>query len=173
MKHLLRKEGFTIIEVSLVLAIAGIILTMAFIALPALQRQSRDAQRKTDASKFITALKEYQRNNRGALPAKGTENEGVYKADDWSTFYADYLGSSISNPSGGSYSFVVLGDKNGSWPVGYTYEKVKAGTSSSNVDWYVYLSATCENGEPKKSNNARNIAMLVKLETGDVYCINN
>ena len=32
MKHLLRKEGFTIIEVSLVLAIAGIILTMAFIA---------------------------------------------------------------------------------------------------------------------------------------------
>ena len=36
------KKGFTIIEVVLVLAIAGLIFAMVFIALPALQRSQRD-----------------------------------------------------------------------------------------------------------------------------------
>ena len=38
--------GFTIIEVVLVLAIAGLIFLMVFVALPALQRSQRDTQRK-------------------------------------------------------------------------------------------------------------------------------
>ena len=40
-------KGFTIIEVVLVLAIAGLNFLMVFIALPALQRNQRDTQRKT------------------------------------------------------------------------------------------------------------------------------
>lgn len=40
------KKGFTIIEVVLVLAVAGLIFLMVFIALPALQRSQRDSQRK-------------------------------------------------------------------------------------------------------------------------------
>ncbi len=40
------RGGFTIIEVVLVLAIAGLIFLMVFIALPALQRAQRDSQRK-------------------------------------------------------------------------------------------------------------------------------
>ncbi|MBQ1373278.1 prepilin-type N-terminal cleavage/methylation domain-containing protein, partial [Candidatus Saccharibacteria bacterium] len=42
------KKGFTIIEVVLVLAIAGLIFLMVFVALPALQRNQRDTQRKDD-----------------------------------------------------------------------------------------------------------------------------
>ena len=42
-----QKPAFTIIEVVLVLAIAGLIFLMVFIALPALQRNQRDTQRKT------------------------------------------------------------------------------------------------------------------------------
>ena len=38
------KKGFTIIEVVLVLAIAGLIFLMVFLALPALQRSQRDSQ---------------------------------------------------------------------------------------------------------------------------------
>ena len=37
------KKGFTIIEVVLVLAIAGLIFLMVFVALPALQRGQRDS----------------------------------------------------------------------------------------------------------------------------------
>jgi len=54
MKKLTNKEsGFTIIEVVLVLAIAGLIFLVVFLALPALQRSQRDSQRRTDLGRFI------------------------------------------------------------------------------------------------------------------------
>jgi prepilin-type N-terminal cleavage/methylation domain-containing protein len=61
-------KGFTIIEVVLVLAIAGLIFLMVFLALPALQRAQRDTQRKEDISRFMTAVTHYEANNRGAIP---------------------------------------------------------------------------------------------------------
>jgi prepilin-type N-terminal cleavage/methylation domain-containing protein len=61
-------KGFTIIEVVLVLAIAGLIFLMVFLALPALQRAQRDTQRKEDVSRFMTAVTHYEANNRGAIP---------------------------------------------------------------------------------------------------------
>lgn len=48
-------EGFTIIEVVLVLAIAGLIFLMVFLALPALQRSQRDTQRKNDIGRLKAA----------------------------------------------------------------------------------------------------------------------
>ena len=53
-------KGFTIIEVVLVLAIAGLIFLMVFIALPALQRNQRDTRRKNDLSTFASALQNFQ-----------------------------------------------------------------------------------------------------------------
>ena len=49
-------KGFTIIEVVLVLAIAGLIFLMVFIALPALQRGQKDSQREQDLSRVQTAI---------------------------------------------------------------------------------------------------------------------
>ena len=60
--------AFTIIEVVLVLAIAGLIFLMVFIALPALQRNQRDTQRKNDMSRVKTALDNYKSNNKNTLP---------------------------------------------------------------------------------------------------------
>lgn len=57
------KEGFTIIEVVLVLAIAGLIFLMVFVALPALQRSQRDTQRRQDMSRVDTSLGQYQTNH--------------------------------------------------------------------------------------------------------------
>ena len=57
------KEGFTIIEVVLVLAIAGLIFLMVFVALPALQRSQRDTARRNDLSRVDTSLVQYQTNN--------------------------------------------------------------------------------------------------------------
>lgn len=54
------KKGFTIIEVVLVLAIAGLIFAMVFIALPALQRSQRDGARKNDASTVAAAVNNYR-----------------------------------------------------------------------------------------------------------------
>ena len=73
-----KEKGFTIIEVVLVLAIAGLIFLMVFIALPALQRGQRDTQRRQDLSRVLTKINDYQANNRGSLPS------------DWNSFKSQY-----------------------------------------------------------------------------------
>ena len=63
-----KHKGFTIIEVVLVLAIAGLIFLMVFIALPALQRSQRNTQYKNNVVMGASMVRSYQANNRGMLP---------------------------------------------------------------------------------------------------------
>jgi prepilin-type N-terminal cleavage/methylation domain-containing protein len=63
-----KEKGFTIIEVVLVLAIAGLIFLMVFIALPALQRNQRDTARKSDVASVVSGVVAYTGNNRGIFP---------------------------------------------------------------------------------------------------------
>ena len=60
--------GFTIIEVVLVLAIAGLIFLMIFLGLPALQRNQRNTARKQDYSVIASAIQTYKANNKGEFP---------------------------------------------------------------------------------------------------------
>jgi len=64
-----RKDGFTIIEVMIVLAIAGLIMLIVFLAVPALQRTARNTTRKADASAIAAAVASYIDNNGGQLPS--------------------------------------------------------------------------------------------------------
>lgn len=59
--------GFTIIEVALVLAVAGLIFLVVFLALPALQKSQRDKERKTDVGMIVTALQNYYADGGGAI----------------------------------------------------------------------------------------------------------
>ena len=61
-------EGFTIIEVLIVLAIAGLIILIVFLAVPALQRNSRNTGRRNDVSTYLGAVNEFIANNNGRLP---------------------------------------------------------------------------------------------------------
>lgn len=62
-----REEGFTIIEVMIVLAIAGLIMLIVFLAVPALQRNSRNTQRNNDAARVSAAINECTANQNGTL----------------------------------------------------------------------------------------------------------
>lgn len=62
------QKGFTIIEVLIVLAIAGLILLIVFLAVPALQRNSRNTQAKNAAASVLAAVNEYVTNNNGSMP---------------------------------------------------------------------------------------------------------
>ncbi len=144
-----KQKGFTIIEVVLVLAIAGLIFLMVFIALPALQRSQRDTQRKNDLSRAITAVNSYQSNNRGRLPA------------NWSDFKTSYLEASndtFTDPNGTDYSFVT-----GTPP------------SSFNGDGKVYYTtgATCNGESVTTGQGANKVALQMKLEGGGITCENN
>ncbi|HEY1064063.1 MAG TPA: type II secretion system protein [Candidatus Saccharimonadales bacterium] len=63
-----KQEGFTIIEVLIVLAIAGLIMLVVFMAVPALQRNSRNTQRKNDVSSLLGAVNEFTSNSNGSMP---------------------------------------------------------------------------------------------------------
>ncbi|HEV2412430.1 MAG TPA: type II secretion system protein [Candidatus Saccharimonadales bacterium] len=68
MSKLNQQKGFTIIEVVLVLAIAGLIFLIVFLALPDLERARRNTQRKSDLGHIVSALQSYASNNAGAFP---------------------------------------------------------------------------------------------------------
>jgi prepilin-type N-terminal cleavage/methylation domain-containing protein len=70
-----REQGFTIIEVLIVLAIAGLILLIVFLAVPALQRNSRNTQRKNDVSVILGGMSEFASNNNGGLATAWSNNQ--------------------------------------------------------------------------------------------------
>lgn len=68
MKNLKKEqEGFTIIEVLIVLAIAGLIMLIVFLAVPTLQRNSRNTQRNNDASLVAASINECLNNKNGQV----------------------------------------------------------------------------------------------------------
>jgi len=60
-----KPDGFTIIEIIIVLAIAALILLIVFLAVPALQRSARNMRRKRDAATIASARQEYDLNTQG------------------------------------------------------------------------------------------------------------
>ncbi len=89
LKDLKKKtDGFTIIEVLIVLAIAGLILLVVFLAVPSLQRNSRNSQYRGEASKLLGAYQEVQNNKGGAVLAAslsttgGSDAQKVYQASN-------------------------------------------------------------------------------------------
>ena len=60
-------KGFTIIEVLIVLAIAGLIMLVVFLAVPALQRSSRNTQRTADATRLSAAISTCMGNRNGQV----------------------------------------------------------------------------------------------------------
>ncbi len=61
-------KGFTIIEVMIVLAIAGLIILIVFLAVPALQRNGRNTAIKADAGNVSGAVNEFKSNNDSGAP---------------------------------------------------------------------------------------------------------
>lgn len=157
-----KTKGFTIIEVVLVLAIAGLIFLVVFLALPALQRGQRDSQRKTDLGKFMSQVTAYQSNNQGGMP--GTS------AASWNTFIGNYLtvgGASFADPTSGSaYTIPASGGYNGAAPTSPV--TVAAGEIK------VFLNSKCGGTNGVETNTgARNIAAIIYQEQGGYFCQSN
>jgi len=162
MKRTENIKGFTIIEVVLVLAIAGLIFLMVFIALPALQAGQRDTARKSDVSNVASAITSYVGTNRGNFPAKGeTLDAQLGASGEGATKTYSSLSNNIKTVT------VNLGEV-----VGET--KVTDGKIT------VYTGMVCNsavaNGEETitlKKGTARQFATVTKLEggNGSGYCL--
>ena len=154
------KKGFTIIEVVLVLAIAGLIFLMVFIALPALQRGQRDTQRRDDMARVLSQVSQYQANNGGKIP----------NGDSYQRFFKDYLkwgeDGEFNDPDTGNPYDVRF--------VPCTSDadcKIPDNAEVSQV-YYLYH-AHCEGETPKYDKGDRKMAIVTKLEGSGTYCSNN
>lgn len=201
-KQVNTKKGFTIIEVVLVLAIAGLIFLMVFIALPALQRSQRDTQRGNDISRLITALNQYQANNRGAIPSVGDKVDGYLNVDKskvtannsnaWGYFYHNYLVVSSSgesgdfaDPNGHPYGLQIhacSGSSNGDQcakdaSLNISFDNQLVGSTNSatgnQMRIHVFTNATCDGERPVYNTNQRKVAVFYKREGGGTICQTN
>jgi prepilin-type N-terminal cleavage/methylation domain-containing protein len=99
--NLLKKEkGFTLIEIVLVLAIAGLLLVVVFLAVSGAQRSRRDSQRKTDVGRVAAALESYASNHDGAYPSAAQFIDATGSA----TAFPPYL-TGINDPAGAAYTY--------------------------------------------------------------------
>lgn len=71
------QSGFTIVEVMIVLAIAGLVLGIVFIAVPALQRNSRNTGRRADLGNLRAQFDTWTSNNNGKLPDNSAITNGL------------------------------------------------------------------------------------------------
>ncbi len=188
------KKGFTIIEVVLVLAIAGLIFLMVFVALPALQRSQRDTQRRNDLSRVDTSLVQYQTNNQGTNGGSNLPMAGKYEASQSNafpdncrsntacTFLRNYMNSGTSDnvtinafqdPDGWYYGMEImthsesgLTDNGGTW----NYQEKKGNAMDHMI--YVFNGAKC-NGESVTGDSQRHFAIVYRLEGAGTYCIDD
>lgn len=174
-----RFKGFTLIETVLVLAVAGAILVMVFIGVPALTASQRDTVRKDHMLTFINQLKNFQaNNNRGALPViDGTSDEtwvmgsevvfGNNNGNTWADFYGGYLEDSFVDPDGTRYDLFVTR---------CAAEAVGSECTNEGLDeptlhtLYVVRNATCSGINAVYSSNPRGVAVIYKMERSDKYC---
>lgn len=168
------KKGFTIIEVVLVLAIAGLIFLMVFVAYPALRRNQSDTARRNDLSRFISQLAQYKSNNR-KTPQNLTDIvnfvngylDGDVKAASDNTKTEDAKTKSISgfqDPDGEPYMVIA--------PEEYSSQNPMATLTDVNHVIYYYKKARCEGENLKTSPGKNDIAIVYRMENG-IYCQSN
>jgi len=178
------KKGFTIIEVVLVLAIAGLIFLMVFVALPALQRSQRDTARRNDISRVDTSLTQYQTNHQNSsttLPpdsgtwtgAKNFNCAEAGSAKESCEFVRDYMNSGVAgtnkenafmDPDGTYYSLNIStqGTDEFSYPGGDSMDHIV----------YIRTGAKCKD-DKTVADTTRHYAVLYRLEGAGVYCIDD
>lgn len=199
----MKKRGFTIIEVVLVLAIAGLIFLMVFIALPALQRSQRNTRRRQDLARISTAFTQYLSSN-SRLPMS---DDGTTRKFDVS-FVPHYIDENIvdsssrsgfvslepngktkytcpegktcdqfSDPDGSVYNIHFVGDVGSyDFSVSNANDFLNRDNFSEHLI-YVVLSASCNNsgssGYITESVGSNAFALAYILEGRAVYCVDN
>lgn len=157
-----KTKGFTIIEVVLVLAIAGLIFLMVFLALPALQRSQRDTARKDDLSRLVAAATSFRSNNGGTSPF--TFNASGQLSAAPTTLVTGYItngGSTFNDPgSNAAYTFTTGA---------ITVDNDSATTTVGQIAVYTTNTTTACLGAAAAANGVKTVAVIFQ-ENGGSLC---
>jgi prepilin-type N-terminal cleavage/methylation domain-containing protein len=147
-------DGFTIIEVLIVLAIAGLIMLIVFLAVPALQRNAHNTSIKNDVSNVLGAVNEYVNNNNGSTPTTVSISGGTVTVS----------GAAGTNTATGKVGYLTTG----SWSA--TGTMPAAGSAGTIV---VVPGAVCNSTSTDKTTTGatvRNYVALFRLEGDAQEC---
>ena len=103
-----RSEGFTIIEVMIVLAIGGLIMLIVFLAVPSLNRSQRNTNRTNDATRWAAAVTECLANRNNIVGACATTGSTVQGLAQLTTNGATTTGISPNIINASSTSVSIL-----------------------------------------------------------------
>lgn len=166
MKNLIDKKrtsGFTIIEVMIVLAIAGLIMVIVFIAVPQLQRNQRDNARQNVANRVEAEMETFAGNNEGKYPV----DNGALLLNFVGNYYNKLQ---KQNPKTGT-----------DYTIGYATGYGQAPTENQLL---LYRDGKCQGesavqgptgaGTGIGNTNTRSIALRVQLDNASsYYCVDN
>lgn len=177
------QKGFTIIEVLIVLAIAGLIMAIVFFAVPQLQRNSRDNQRQSVANRVSAELTTYSGNNQGTYPFAGsisttlpgtpctTLTTNPFGCNDWLSRYITGKVNTNDPSSSGPMTFNLF------FPSGSPGSVSAANWQLGRALIAVGSSCQGENGYTQATGSAsssRKFAILMPLDRNDTwYCVDN
>ena len=161
-QNLRKKEsGFTIIEVMIVLALAGLIIAAVIVAVPQLQRNQRNAARRDITARIKTEIDSYSANNNGKIPV------AVADITSLQTRYLSGIASNIQDPKTGA-------------AVGVTYYATAVATGAFPAASIPAVGAinyqdkvVCNGEDATNTGNARQYALWTQLEGGAIYCLDN
>lgn len=134
------QKGFTIIEVLIVLAIAGLILLIVFLAVPALQRNSRNTSRRNDVSRILGAVQEVTNNSNGVV-------------------------STTTLTGGASGTVATAAGTLGYYDAANLKVENKTAETPTAEQVFVEIGAACTNGTTLATGTARQVAVLFAVET--------
>lgn len=155
------QKGFTIIEVLIVLAIAGLIMLVVFMAVPALQRNQRNSGRRTDASRIASAANDHVTNSGGKVPASIADGSSIIK--DAGTLSNLNGGTTLTDPSGASATCNADTMENSTLMLcKYAAVTFNPPTKDGVV---IATGAVCNGKDTIAAGSARQMAIVYTLET--------
>lgn len=175
-----KQKGFTLIELLIVIAIIGLLATLAIVSLTSAQKKARDTKRVADVKSIQTALELYY-NNKGAYPTlNATANTGTGVAATWSdlqTILSPYITTLPVDANHPTAFYTYITNNNLQYYLSADLEDVKNAALNQDVDGNVagtgWFSIESDASALNTLADAAPFSCGVAgPTTDDIYCIN-
>lgn len=142
MMHMKKNKGFTLIELLIVVAIIGLLATLAIIGLTTAQQRARDTKRVADVKSIVSALELYWNDNAEYPILSDAISPDINTWAELNTALTDYISQLPTDPfhqdSGKSatyfYTYMMETTTNNTYYVGSTIETDNHQALSQDID---------------------------------------
>lgn len=132
-----KQQGFTIVELLIVIVVIGILAALVVTTFTGIQQRARNTERQTDVKAIHSQVEAYYAQN-GRYPTLADLNDGAFRDANMKGLDEDAL----KDPKGTAATLVDTPTANA-----YSYEVLPAGCDNSTTDCAEYtLTATNEGG---------------------------